>query len=64
MPKSIVNRLCVETKAALALKEFQEAFAAQGLPAVGSTPESAAQFFQAELDKHAKLVKSSGAALD
>jgi tripartite-type tricarboxylate transporter receptor subunit TctC len=64
LPQAIVDRIYAETKAALALKEVQDAFAAQGLVVVASTPEHTAQFFQSELDKHTKLVKKSGAALD
>jgi hypothetical protein len=45
-------------------KEVQDALAAQGMTAIGSTPEAAAQFFQSELTKYAKLVKQSGATAD
>jgi tripartite-type tricarboxylate transporter receptor subunit TctC len=64
LPQAVVDRIASETKAALALKEVQDAFAAQGLVAMGSTPEQSAQFFRTELDKHSRLVKQSGAALD
>ena len=60
-PKPIVDRLNAEVKAALALKEVQDALANMGVITVGSTPEAATQFFQTELDKHASLIKRSGA---
>jgi len=64
LPQTVADRIYAETKAALAMKEVQDAFAAQGLVAMGSTPEQTLQFFQSELAKHTKLVKQSGAALD
>jgi hypothetical protein len=45
-------------------KEVQDALAAHGMTAICSTPEAAAQFFQSELTKYAKLVKQSGAIAD
>ena len=64
LPRPVLERLYGATRAALATPEVQEVFTAQGLVAVGSTPESATQFFRAELDKHARLVKKSGATLE
>ena len=64
LPADIVSRLSTEIRAALALKETQDAIAAQGVTAIGSTPQRAAQFIQSEMDKHAKLVKRSGATLE
>ena len=64
LPRPIINRLNAELKAALALPEVREAMAAQGVMIIASSPESATQFFASELDKHAKLVKSSGAKVD
>jgi tripartite-type tricarboxylate transporter receptor subunit TctC len=64
LPQAIVDRIYAETKAALASREVQDAFAAQGLVAVDSTPAHSVEFFQSELDKHTRLVKQSGAALD
>ena len=63
MPRPIVERLNAELKAALGLKEVQEAFAKLDLLIVGSTAEYATQYFQTELDKHLLLVKRSGATL-
>jgi hypothetical protein len=59
-----VDRLYIDTKGVLALKEVQDAFAAQGFQVIGNAPDVAAQFFQTELDKHTNLVKHSGAAVD
>lgn len=64
LPKPIVDRLYTETKALLATKPIQEAFAAQGLTIIGSDPETAAKFFETELAKHATLVKQSGATFE
>jgi tripartite-type tricarboxylate transporter receptor subunit TctC len=64
LPKPVLTRLYTETKSLLGTKEVQDALAAQGMTAIGSTPEAAAQFFQSELTKYAKLVKQSGATAD
>ena len=63
MPRPIVERLNAELKAALALKEVQEALAKLDVLIVGSTAEYATQYFHTELDKHLLLVKRSGATL-
>lgn len=64
LPAATVNKLYNDTKAVLGTKEVQDALAAQGIVVIGSAPDAAAPFFKAELDKHAKLVKQSGASLD
>jgi tripartite-type tricarboxylate transporter receptor subunit TctC len=64
LPKPVLTRLYTETKAVLGTREVQDALAAQGMTAIGGTPEAAAQFFQSELTKYAKLVKQSGATAD
>lgn len=48
----------------LASKEVAEALAVQGVVTVQSAPEQALPFFKAELHKHLRLVKSSGASVD
>jgi tripartite-type tricarboxylate transporter receptor subunit TctC len=64
LPRPMVTRLYTDSKAVLATREVQETLAAQGIAIIGSTPDDAANFFQSELSKHAKLVKQSGATLD
>ena len=64
LPTAIVNRLHAEFTAALATKEVQDVLGAQGVATVGNSPQAAAQFIAGEMDKHAKLVKRSGATLE
>lgn len=64
LPKAVLDRVNAAVRSALAAPEVQEVFAAQGLVAVGSPPESTSAFLQRELDKHTQLVKRSGATLD
>lgn len=64
LPKSIVDSDYAAVKAALASPEAQTAMAAQGLTILDKGPDLAPAFFQAELTKHQKLVKQSGATLD
>lgn len=53
-----------ETKEALDAREVRAALADQGIVVIGNSPAQAAQFFQTELVKHAKLVKQAGAVLE
>ena len=64
LPKAVVDRIHSEVKSALAHKEVQEALNAQGVIVEGSTPEVARQFIHSEMDKHAQLVKRSGAKME
>ena len=64
LPQPVVAKLAAEIKNVLASKEVEEALKAQGMKAIGSTPETAAQLFQSEKEKYARLVKESGAKLD
>ena len=64
LPKPIVQKYYTDFKTVLAQKEVQDALAAQGITVINSTPEQAVPFFKSELDKHAALVKKSGATVD
>ena len=64
LPKAVGDRIQGAVKTALAQKEVQEALKAQGVIADGSTPEAAQQFIDAEMNKHAQLVKRSGAKME
>lgn len=64
MPKPMVDKINTAVKEALAAKEVREILATQGTEGVGSTPEAAAELFQTDLVKCAKLVKESGMSLE
>lgn len=64
LPKPIVQKYYTDLKTVLAQKDVQDALAAQGITVIASAPEQAVPFFKAELDKHAALVKKSGATAD
>ncbi len=64
LPRPVVDRLNAEVKAALALPEVQEAMGKMAVMVASSSPEEAARFFQAELDKHTTLARRGGATLD
>ena len=64
LPAAVIDRLHAAARTALATPEVQEIFAAQGLISVGSSPDAATRFFRSEIDKHAKLVKRSGATIE
>jgi tripartite-type tricarboxylate transporter receptor subunit TctC len=64
LPKNIVDGYNGAIQSALASPEAQNAIAGQGLMILRTGPEAAPAFFQAELTKHQKLVKQSGATLD
>ena len=64
LPKPIVQKYYTDFKTVLAQKEVQDALAAQGIVVINSTPEQALPFFKSELEKHAALVKKSGATAE
>ena len=64
LPRPIVDKLNAELKAALALKEVQDAMAKLDLRVAPNTPEQVTQFFQTELEKHTTLAKKGMATLD
>ena len=64
VPKAIVDRYYAEITAILAADKMKQEFRAQRVEIIGSGPEEAAKFFQAELIKHEKLVAASGAKLE
>ena len=64
LPKPIIDRINAELKSVLAQKPIQDALNAQGVNINGGSPEAAAQFINAEMDKHAALVKRAGARMD
>jgi tripartite-type tricarboxylate transporter receptor subunit TctC len=61
LPQPIVKKLNGAVLEVLKLKEVRDAFAAQSSEVLGTTPEEAAQIFERDLAKNAKLVKQSGA---
>ncbi len=59
-PVDIVNRLSGEIQRLLQSAEIKQRLAAQGLEAVGSTPQQYDAHNRAELAKYARIVKSAG----
>lgn len=64
LPKPIVQKYYNDIKTVLGQKDVQDALAAQGIAVINGTPEAAVPFFKSELEKHAALVKKSGATAD
>lgn len=64
LPRHLVERLHKGLTTVLAQKDVQDALAAQGVIPEGTTPDATRQFIHSEMDKHAQLVKRSGAKLD
>jgi tripartite-type tricarboxylate transporter receptor subunit TctC len=64
LPAPMVQKAYADTKTVLAQKDVQDALAAQGINLINNTPEQAAPFFKSELEKHARLVKQSGATAE
>jgi tripartite-type tricarboxylate transporter receptor subunit TctC len=63
-PLSIVQRLHEELSRALAAPEVRERMVALGAEPVGGSSAQFAAYIQAEVQKYARLVKSSGAKAD
>jgi tripartite-type tricarboxylate transporter receptor subunit TctC len=64
LPKALVDDYAAAIKAALGSVEAQSAISGQGLMVLDTGPDAAPAFLQAELAKHQKLVRQSGATLD
>ena len=63
-PVEIVNRLSQESQRILQSADVKERLAAQGLEAVGSTPQQYDAHIRAELAKYARIVKSAGIRIE
>jgi tripartite-type tricarboxylate transporter receptor subunit TctC len=63
-PRETVARLNRDIVKILHTPEVKERFAAQGLEAVGSTPEQYAEHLRAELAQYAKVIKAAGIRLE
>jgi tripartite-type tricarboxylate transporter receptor subunit TctC len=59
-PPAVINRLSQEMVRILQNPEIKDRLAAQGLEAVGSTPQQYDAHLRAELAKYARIVKSAG----
>jgi tripartite-type tricarboxylate transporter receptor subunit TctC len=59
-PKEIVNRLSTETAKALKEPDVLERLTQTGIEPIGSTPERARQFLDAEIAKWAKVINTAG----
>ena len=64
LPAPLVERLNADVNAALGLQEVRSALVAQAVTVTESSPASAVRFNQGEMDKHARLVRQSGAKIE
>ncbi len=63
-PKPIVERLLLETRAALKTRELNQAFVSQGGEPGGQSSEEFKAYFESEIKKWAGVIKSAGIKLD
>ena len=63
-PRAVVVRLAEGVAAAVKHPEVQQRFHALGIDPVGSTPEAYLRQIRVDIEKYAKVVKTSGARVD
>lgn len=63
-PQTVINRLLQDTRAALKSPDVNQALLSQGAEPGGSSPAEFGAYFQAEIDKWAKVIKSAGIRMD
>lgn len=63
-PKDIINKLQADIAKGFRAPDLTQRFTAQGFEIVANTPAEASAFFKEEIDRWAKVVKASGAAVD
>ena len=63
-PRDIIMRLHDDVAKVLALPDVRERLAGQGVDPLVSTPDEFAKLIATDLDKWAKVVKTSGARID
>jgi len=63
-PAAIVTRINADMQRVLALPEVRQRFASSGLDPQGGTPEYFAKYFQEEILKWDRVVKSIGMQLE
>ena len=63
-PPAVVSKVSADISRVIASGDVHDRFAASGIATVGSSPAEFAQFFQAELDKWAKVIKATGIKIE
>jgi tripartite-type tricarboxylate transporter receptor subunit TctC len=64
LPPAVTKKINAALLEVLKLKGVRDAITTQGTEIWGSTPEEAARFLKADLDKYAKVVKEAGLKFD
>lgn len=63
-PKDVINKLQVDIAKGFRAADLTQRFTEQGFEIVVNSPSEASAFFKEEIDRWAKVVKASGAAVD
>ena len=63
-PREVLARISTELRSAMEQPDVRERFEAQGFAVAWSTPETFSAFIGTEIDKWARVVKTSGATVD
>jgi tripartite-type tricarboxylate transporter receptor subunit TctC len=63
-PRPVVNKLSEDIVRVVRMPEIKEKFSAQGIDAIGTTPEEFGKFLRSEAEKWGKVVREVGARAD
>ena len=63
-PAAVISKISTDVAKVLAANDVRDRFTSMGIETVGNSPAEFNQFFQAELNKWAKVIKATGIQIE